>query len=786
LTNERTFRKGAVRLTYEPLSNNVLKISAYREGREESLRKFEELLKLIPATIATSTQHGVRVWDVRIEETGLKISWEGKALTELSITSPSDGVLVLEHHVGDSHIYGLGEKYGPLDRRGRVYRLWNVDQPVHLPLGEPMYASIPFYLALKPGKYLGIFVNHAGYAEIDVGASSPGLVRTLIYGDVLLAYVIAGRSPLEVIEAYTSLTGKPYLPPKWALGYHQSRYSYMSSEEVLNVARAFRERGIPCDAIHLDIDYMDGYKIFTWNSSNFSEPEKLTKELRKLGIRLVTILDVGVKEELGYRVFEEGIANNAFMKTPDGELFRGGVWPGVCVFPDFLREDVREWWGELVVCELLSKGVSGIWLDMNEPAIFYKVSDAESVARRVGTLLSEGRTRELGELLRKAPALISTYGWPWLGVPRIDAIHGAGNGLKAHHDSIHNAYPLLEAEATLRAFKKHCPRGRWFILSRAAYAGIQKYSAVWSGDNQSCWEHLSVSIPMLLNMSLSGLHFVGADVGGFEGDAEPELLLRWTQLGAFYPFFRNHSSKGTRRQEPWAFGPEWEKLMTDAIKLRYRFLPYIYNVFVEASRSGKPVMRALFLEFPEDERSYSVSDEFMIGKSLLVAPVTAPGKEARAVYLPVVRWVNYWTGEVLEPGWRLVNAPLDRIPLFIREDTAVITTDPKQTAHEVWDPLYVEAFVNREAEVIIYDDDGESLNGEYFELTVTFRKREDMLKISTATRSLRYTPEIRDVVFRVFSSGVVREVSLNGVRVGARVEDSVIHFTVPLSMLYNT
>jgi len=783
LMSEGVFREGAVRLTYEPLSNNILKISACREGREESLRRLKELLKLIPVTTAVSTQQRVKAWDVRIKEVILKISWEGKALAELSITSPKEGMIVLEHYVGDSHIYGLGEKYGPLDRRGRVYRLWNVDQPIHLPLGEPMYASIPFYLALKPGKYLGVFMNHAGYAEVDAGAGSPGVVRTSIYGDALVAYVIAGRNPLEVIEAYTSLTGRPYLPPKWALGYHQSRYSYMNSEEVLNVARAFREKGIPCDAIHLDIDYMEGYRIFTWSSRGFGKPERLAKELRKLGIRLVTILDVGVKEERGYKVFEEGMAINAFMKTPNGELFRGGVWPGVCVFPDFLRKEVREWWGELVARELLSKGVSGVWLDMNEPAIFYKVSDAESVARRAGTLLSEGRIRELGDLLRKAPALISTYGWPWLGVPRVDAVHEASSGLRVHHDNVHNAYPLLEAEATLRAFKKHSPENRWFILSRAAYAGIQKYAAVWSGDNQSCWEHLSVSIPMLLNMSLSGLHFVGADVGGFEGDTEPELLLRWTQLGAFYPFFRNHSSKGTRRQEPWAFGPEWEKLIADAIKLRYRFLPYIYSVFVEASRSGKPVMRALFLEFPEDERSYTVSDEFMVGKSLLVAPVTAPGKEARAVYLPAVRWVNYWTGEVLEPGWKLVNAPLDKIPLFIREDTAVITTDPKQTAHEVWDPLYVESFVNHEAEAIIYDDDGESLNGKYFELAVTIRKCGDRLKISTEPKSSRYSPEINDVVFKVFSSGAIREVSLNGVRVDAKVKDGVLHFTIPLNML---
>ena len=785
MINKETLREDAVYLTYEPLSNNILKISAWREGREESLRKLEELLKLIPATTATDAQHTVKAWDVRIEEASLKISWEGKALTELSVTSPKDGMLVLEHHAGDSYVYGLGEKYGPLDRRGRVYRLWNVDQPVHLPLGEPMYASIPFYLALKPGKYLGVFINHAGYAEVDVGARSPGLVRTSIYGDALVAYVIAGKSPLEVIEAYTSLTGKPYLPPKWALGYHQSRYSYMSSEEVLNVAKAFREKGIPCDAIHLDIDYMEGYRVFTW-SSNFSEPKKLAKELRKLGNRLVTILDVGVKEERGYGVFEEGLTNNAFMKTPDGELFRGGVWPGVCVFPDFLRKDVREWWGDLVARELLSKGVSGVWLDMNEPAIFYKVSDTESVARKVSTLLSEGRTRELGELLRKAPALISTYGWPWLGVPRIDAVHEAGDGLKAHHGDIHNAYPLLEAEATHRAFRKHSPGSRWFILSRAAYAGIQKYAAVWSGDNQSCWEHLSVSIPMLLNMSLSGLHFVGADVGGFEGDTEPELLLRWTQLGAFYPFFRNHSSKGTRRQEPWVFGPRWEELIADAIRLRYRFLPYLYNVFVEVSRSGKPVMRALFLEFPEDERSYTISDEFMVGKSLLVAPVTAPGKEARAVYLPVVKWVNYWTGEVLEPGWKLVNAPLNRIPLFLREDTAVITTDPKQTAYDAWDPLYVESFVNHEAEAIIYDDDGESLSGEHFELVVTLRRFGGTLKINTKPRSLSYSPETRDVVFRVFSSGEIKEVSLNGVRVDAKVEDGVIHFTVPLNTLCST
>jgi len=491
LVNKETFNDGRVHLTYEVINTNILKISAYREGREESLGELEKLLKLIPSTKVANTPYAVKPWDIRADEASLKISWEGKALTELRIKSIENGVLVLEHRTNDSHIYGLGEKYGSLDRRGRVYRMWNVDQPVHLPLGEPMYASIPFYLALKPGKYLGIFINHAGYAEIDVGARSPGLVRSLIYGDALVAYIIAGRNPLEVIEAYASLTGRPYLPPKWALGYHQSRYSYINAEEVLNIAKTFRKKGIPCDAIHLDIDYMEGYRIFTWSSKGFRNPEKLAKELRELGIRLVTILDVGVKEEQGYKVFEKGLAINAFMKSPEGKLFRGGVWPGICVFPDFLHEDVREWWGTLVASELLSKGVSGIWLDMNEPAIFYKVSDAESVAREASSLLSEGRIRDLGELLRKASALISTYGWPWLGVPRINAVHDTGNGLKVSHDVIHNAYPLLEAEATYRAFKRCDPKSRWFILSRAAYAGMQKYAAVWSGDNQSCWEHPS-------------------------------------------------------------------------------------------------------------------------------------------------------------------------------------------------------------------------------------------------------------------------------------------------------
>jgi len=651
--------------------------------------------------------------------------------------------------------YGLGERHAHLNLWGRRFRLWNVDQPMHLPLGDPPYLSVPYVLLCWPGRACtAILADHAGYAEFDLGRDDPRAVKIVAEtcGAGLRAYVLSACGPAEAVASLTKAFPTPTLPPKWGLGYHQSRYSYASAEEVLEVAHSLNKYGVPCDAIYLDIDYMDSYKVFTWDKDRFPDPEGLAAKLAELRVRLVTIVDVGVKVEASYRPYEEGVEGGYFMGCADGGLFEGGVWPGTCVFPDLLREDVREWWASLMADNLLKRGASGLWLDMNEPAMFYMIPEVRRVWEGLRDAVGRGGWGEAGRLLREAAARISTYGYPWLGRQDVRATHRAGGAGEVRHEEIHNLYGLLEAMAAVKAFKKALPGARPFILSRSGWAGIQSYAAVWTGDNQSCWEHLRLSIPELLNLGLSGIHYVGADVGGFEADATPELLLRWLQAGAFYPLYRNHSSKGTVRQEPWAFGSEWLPRFREAIRLRYEFLPHIYVEFLKSIRSGLPVMRPLFLEFPGDRVSYLIDDEFMVGDSLLVAPIMEPGARARATYLPPgTGWAEFRSGAEVGEGWVLSKAGLDDIPLYVRGDSAVLTTTPKQRAEDPWNPLIVNAYLRRRVEALLYDDDGETLDylrGRRFEAVLTLKLRGEAVEADVRVVSNSYEPSFRRVRLR--------------------------------------
>ena len=709
---------------------------------------------------------GGDAWRVVEDRDGVEVYWSGRKLFSMRIATWERGVEIAHTLEGDEHVYGLGEKYAHLDRRFKRFHFWNVDQTVHLPSGDPMYKSIPFYIVAKPGKVYGVFVDYPGYLYIDTGVEHLDRIVIRVGAGYAVLYVFSGENLYEILDAYTRLTGRPFMPPKWAVGYHQSRYSYASQDEVLRVAEEFRRRRIPCDAIWLDIDYMDGYRLFTWSRDRFPDPRGMIEKLHSMNMRVVTIVDVGIKEEKGYHAYDRGVELNAFLRTPDGELFRGGVWPGLCVFPDFLRSSGRRYWAQRLA-EFMGVGVDGIWLDMNEPAIFYMEKPFRSMVAEVSKRLIENDVEGAGNhYFWRARHLIGTTSvGKGIGMVDIPAVHLDDDGGEVRHSEIHNAYPLLENEATKMGFEIARPGRRWFILTRSAYAGIQRLAAVWTGDNQSDWGHMAISIPMLLNLGLSGVPFAGADVGGFGDDVDPEMLVRWTQLGAFYPFFRNHSSKGTRRQEPWVFGEPWSSYVAEAIRLRYRLLPYIYSMFIEAHRSGKPVIRPLFAEFPQDEQSYVVEDEFLVGPSLLVAPVLTPGARARAVYLPQVRWLDLWSGEVLEPGWRLVEAPIDRVPLFLREDGAVVTTEPRSSATEPWGTVTIDVFVGRKACAVLYDDDGETADfekGRFFEAKVCIERRGGDAVIRVEELHMGYEPGFSKVRIRLLGSPWVERVLLEG------------------------
>lgn len=627
----------------------------------------------------------------------------------------------------DEHFYGLGEKTGFLDKRGRRYTMWNTDHyEDHDEGADCLYESYPFYMGLNRTGCYGIYLDNTYKTFFDVGKQDKDTVTFGAEKGPLNFFFIYGPSMKEVVLGYTKITGRIELPPLWALGYHQSRYSYVPQEKVLEIARTFREKDIPCDVIYLDIDYMDGYRVFTFDKEKFPDPAGMIKELEKMGFKVVTILDPGLKVDGDYGPFKEGLKKNYFVTDKNGLPFTGRVWPGLTCFPDFSRDDVKSWWAGLHE-EYMNMGIAGIWNDMNEPAVMDS----------------------------------STKTMP------VDLVHDR-NGNPTTHEEFHNIYALNMAMATKEAFKKFRPCNRPFILTRAAFSGIQRYSAMWTGDNRSYWNHLKTSIPMLLNIGLSGEPFCGADIGGFTGDCSEELFIRWIQTGVFYPFCRNHSGASTADQEPWAFGARCEQIAREFIKLRYKLLPYIYNLFYQAASSGDPVLRPLVYEYEEDENCHAVFDEFLLGESILGAPVVEPGKTNRAVYLPDGRWIDWWSGKEHEGGrYILADAPLDKMPLYVKAGSIIPMREPM--SHTGEKPLEAEFHIfpgntteEIRGEYVYYEDDGRS---------------EDYKKGAYNLYKIRYTmsKDVVDIKFEKTHSGYdLGQKDFKAVIRGEKIPDTVL------------
>lgn len=581
-------------------------------------------------------------------------SWAGERIA-LSRTLPPD-----------AHVYGFGEKSLPLDKRGHRLALRNFDCLGYGPGDDPLYMSIPFYMTLRDGVACGLFLDNAYSGEADVGASRSDTIRLETEGGELRYYFFAGPTPADVMRQYTELTGRMELPPMWALGYHQNRWSYYPDSRVREVAREFRQRRIPCDAIHLDIHYMDGYRCFTWHPERFPDPPGLVRDLHKSGFRVVCMVDPGIKADRRYPVCQSGRKRDVFCKYPNGSLFKGPVWPGLCHFPDFSAPHAREWWGEQYRA-LLDVGADGFWNDMNEPAIF------------------------------------------GLGPETMpDCVRFDWEGQGADFRQAHNLYGLLMVRASWEGLRRLRPNHRPLVISRSGWAGLQRYGSHWTGDNRSDWPSLANVIPMVLTLGLCGVAFTGPDTGGFSGEPSPELLVRWNQLSVFTPFFRNHTAVWTGDQEPWMHGEPFESLNRAAIELRYRMLPYIYTAFWQCSQTGMPMMRPLFLAFPGDPAACEAEDEFMFGDHLLVAPMLGEGATRREIYLPEGRWYDFWSGRAFDgPTVVEADAPLGRLPLFTRAGSVIPNWPVMQYVGErVPDPLTLHVFPGS-GESLLYEDEGE-------------------------------------------------------------------------------
>lgn len=591
-------------------------------------------ISLDPLRLSFTDQEG-RAFAVDDPELGmgwLSSSEQASALPLPNIVGTIGTPLRLyKQHASREHYFGCGERTGDLDKMGSRQLFWNIDPPAgHTALQNSLYVSIPFTLALTDGRAWGLFLDNPGRVEFDLAHDDPQRSWFGTTTGDLVYYIFCGPTPREVVARYTDLTGHTPLAPLWSLGNGQSRYSYETADEVRRVAHLFRERNIPCDTVYLDIDALDEYRVFTWNRTRFPDPQGLLTELREMGFHVVNIVDAGVKVDGYFPVYLEGKARDLYCKSSRGDDYQNAVWPGVCVFPDFTNPETREWWGEQHR-PLLDAGIAGIWSDMNEPALFVPANST---------------------------------------LP-LDVVH-PGGGRPRLHMQVHNAYGSLMVQAAREGLLRLRPDLRPMVISRAGYAGIQRYALLWTGDNSATWEHLAMSLPQLINLGLSGVGWCGVDIGGFFGDATGELIARWTEFGIFQAFCRNHSDKQTRRQEPWLFGEPFESICRAMLKLRQRLLPYLYTLFEECHRTGSPILRPLFWAYPEDTATYAQDDEVMCGDALLVAPIARPGHEYRHVYLPAGNWFHFWTGECIEgPVHTLVYAPLGQPAFYVRANTAV-------------------------------------------------------------------------------------------------------------------
>ena len=523
--------------------------------------------------------------------------------------------------------YGLGEKTGFLNKAGYEYEMWNTDEPsAHLEYFKTLYKSVPFFITFNKETSYGIFFDNTYKTYFDMGKENNEYIYFASDNGNLDYYFIYGPSIKEVVSNYISLTGATPLPKRKMLGIHQSRWSYGTKERVDEIISGYESNDLPLDIIHLDIDYMDNYKVFTYDKNRFDLKNNIT-EWNKKGVEIVTIIDPGTKQEDGYFMYDEGVKNNYFA-TQDNKVYINSVWPGKSAYPDFSKEATRSWWGnaQKIMTDL---GVSGIWNDMNEPASF------------------EG--------------------------PLPDDVQFDNDGKIAYHNEIHNVYGHLMAKATYNGLKE-ATNERPFVLTRAAYAGSQKYTSFWTGDNQSLWIHLQMAIPMLCNMSLSGFSFIGTDIGGFGGDVTKELLIRWAEVGVFFPLCRNHSAMMTRDQEPFSFDDETTRIYRKALKLRESLIPYYYDLFYHGEKNNTPVMLPLVYFYQDDENTYNINDQFTIGESIMVAPVLEQGKTKRMVYLPKGTWYNINNHKTYQGNNYIIeDAALDTCPIYIK-DSSIIPT----------------------------------------------------------------------------------------------------------------
>jgi alpha-glucosidase len=655
-----------------------------------------------PFSVAFYTPEGRLISE---DEKGLTTSWVNESVT------------TYKKMQDDEHFIGLGEKTGNLDRKGNGYTNWNSDNYGYRTDQDPLYATIPFYIGIHHGLNYGLFLDNTYQTDFNFGASNNRFSSFSARGGEMNYYFIYHPRVADIITSYTYLTGRMPLPPLWSLGYQQNRYSYYPEAEVMRVAQTLREKRIPADGITLDIHYMDNYKLFTWNKSRFPDPAGMNAALNKLGFKTTVIVDPGIKVEKGAGAYERGLNDGVYIKYPDGQPYTGQVWPGWCNFPDFTSAKGRSWWQNEVKF-FAESGVSGIWNDMNE---------------------------------------IATWGQK---MP--DNVLFDYDGKVTSHLEAHNVYGMQMARSSYEGARKQF-KERPFILTRSGYAGLQRYTAIWTGDNRAEDDHMLLGVRLINSLGLSGVPFAGMDIGGFTGNPSTALYTRWIALGAFTPYYRNHTALNSKAAEPWSFGEDVLDIARNYISLRYQLLPYIYSTFYESTQNGLPVMRSLAINYTHDAKIMDVAfqNQYQFGNAFIVAPFES-SKEFGKIYFPEGNWYDLYT-DAQQQGQQesITQLSVNKLPVYVKGGSIIpMQSLIQSTAEQPTDTLTVHVYNGKTANTFVYyEDDGKSYtyeNGNYYKRLISFDPKQQTISLNKPEG--KYATHFKSVKLILHGFAAVRSV----------------------------
>lgn len=686
------FETGIIRVQaskFDSFESNPYSVVVQPKSIDFDLEEFEDKLilstsilrvaiKLQSFSLAFFDQNG----KLLNQDDSFGLAWIGTEVTAYKKLQPNEKFI------------GLGEKTGNLNRFGNAYTHWNTDYFAYGVGDDPLYLSIPFYLGVHNQGHYGIFLDNTHKSLFNFGASNNRFASFSAEDGDMDYYFFHYPSISEIITAYTWLTGRMQMPPKWALGFQQCRYSYYPESEVYAVAQAFRDKKMPADVIYLDIHHMEAYKVFTFDGEKFPNPKALIARLKEKGFKVVVILDPGIKTEESYLPFKEGLEQGLFVNYPDGQTYEAQVWPGWCAFPDFTNPATRSWWEEKMAF-YTEAGVDGFWTDMNEPASWGQCT----------------------------PNLLEfDY-----------------EGEKASHRKARNVFGLQMARSTQAGARKQAPEKRPFVLTRSGFAGIQRYAAAWTGDNVASEEHMLAGVRLVNSLGISGVSFAGYDVGGFAGEASKGLFARWMSIAAFSPLYRAHSMINTKDAEPWAFGEEVEEISRNYLNFRYSLLPTIYSAFHQSTHNGLPLAASLAIHYPQDETIYqsAFQNEYLFCDTFLVAPVES-FREISKVYLPQGEWYYLYTDQKYL-GAQVIyqDSPLNYLPVYVQAGKIFAQQSPTQHTGMAPDStLSLHLYRGSTGSTYIhYEDAGEGLGyleGEFFSREIQYQPENGSLKINRA------------------------------------------------------